>query len=587
MKLRTVCTWALVIGVVACRPVGSAAVPPSDHPAKDASLDVAPPPAAAQASADVDAASPPSGPLAPLRWGLRPDPASPLAYAIDGYCVQADVDLLPNATLVHFGEHGIGAVARATDEGLEDWGRLSRGVEGYYLGHITGTYPDNLWFDVNNGGRSFSVDRELRFDQDHWVMAWGKPDDQRLQYRQLLAVPGGAIAASYTCSDSDSYACNAGPLVAYGVPAPPIAGDGFRTARLVSFAGGELWAFGEVCQGPVTSPTCTTQVRRWKPGAKLAADVLPGAVQELRSVIAKAPNDVTVSIGGKFLHFDGARWQPFAWAGKTAGGDLHLAPDGSLWSVDTSSGKIERRAPDGTLTDLSLPRGLAGYSGRTGTAIDGIELGAPWAALGDGSVVRWEAHPATAEQGSSWTNVPLPKSPYAWTESKNNIPKAEGVRVRSAKDVWINVKYIEWPAHYQTQNYEERRALLRTQVPKETYRCRDGTFESFPPLATPECKTPMVVLAAIDAKTVTDWPQSRKLLAGKKDLAGIVLVELVAGSKKILGARVPSFDLGKKLLMVMRNGLQNAKPEMVCADPDQARTLPFDLATGAMVDGGP
>ena len=66
-----------------------------------------------------------------------------------------------------------------------------------------------------------------------------------------------------------------------------------------------------------------------------------------------------------------------------------------------------------------------------------------------------------------------------------------------------------------------------------------------------------------------------------------MLVELVAGSKKILGARVPSFDLGKKLLMVMRNGLQNAKPEMVCADPDQARTLPFDLATGAMVDGGP
>jgi hypothetical protein len=214
---------------------------------------------------------------------------------------------------------------------------------------------------VNNGGRAFTVDRQLRFDQDHWVMAWGKPDDQAVQYRQLVAVPGGAIAASYTCSGSDSSECaGAGPLVAYGVTAPPMAGDGFRTSRLVPFAGGEVWAFGEVCQGKVPNETCTTQVRRYKPGAKLAVDVLVGAVTELRSVVARAPDDVTVSIGGKFLHFDGTRWQPLAWAGKTAGGELHSAPDGSLWSVDLSTGKIERRAPDGTLSDLSLPSGLAG-----------------------------------------------------------------------------------------------------------------------------------------------------------------------------------------------------------------------------------
>jgi hypothetical protein len=32
--------------------------------------------------------------------------------------------------------------------------------------------------------------------------------------------------------------------------------------------------------------------------------------------------------------------------------------------------------------------------------------------------------------------------------------------------------------------------------------------------------------------------------------------------------------------MVMRAGLPYSKPEMVCADPDQARTLPFELADG-------
>lgn len=575
MKVRAVCAWSLVLGIAACRPVGSAVVPPSDHPAKDASSDGSAPPLVPQASVGVDAGAPPPGPLAPLRWGTRPDPAAPLAYAIDGYCVQADVDLLPNATLVHFGEHGVAAVARATDDGLEDWDRLSRGMVGYYLGHITGSYPDNLWFDVNNGGRAYNVDRQLRFEQDHWVSAWGALDDQHVQYRQLVAVAGGAIAASYTCGNGDGSDCTPGPLVAHGVTAPPIAGDGFRTSRLVPFAAGDVWAFGEVCRGAYPNETCTTQVRRWKPGAKLAVDVLAGAVQELRSVVSRAPDDVTISLAGKVLHFDGMRWQPLAWAGKLAGGELHLAPDGALWRVDGATGKIERRAPDGTVTDLSLPSGLAGYVGDTRRpAIDGIELGAPWAALGDGTVVRWE--------GSSWTNVPLPRSPYAWSESKNNVPKAESVRVRSAKDVWINVKYVEWPAHYQTQLYEERRALLRTQVPKETYRCRDGTFESFPPLATAECKTPMVVLATIDAKTVTDWPQSKKLLAGKKELAGTVLVELVAGSKKILGARVPSFDVGKKVLMVMRNGLPYSKPEMVCADPDQARVLAFDVS-----DGGP
>ncbi len=581
MRLRTI--GLLALGVVACRPLGSAATPPaSDPPVDGASSDAAPAPASSLATGGIDAAAPPPVPLGPLRWGTRPDPAAPLAYAIDGYCVQADVDLLPNATLVHFGEHGMAAIAHATDDGLEDWERLSRGMVGYYLGHITGTYPDNLWFDVNNGGRAYDVSRALRFDQDHWVMAWGKPDDQQQQYRQLVAVPGGAIAASYTCSNNDTYGCDgAGALVAYGVAVPAIAGDGFRTNRLVPFAGGDVWAFGEVCQGADPNRTCTTQVRRWKPGAKLAVDVLAGNVGELRSVVARAPDDVTVSLAGKYLHFDGARWQPLAWAGKTTGGELHLAPDGALWSVATT-GKIERRAPDGTLTDLSLPGPQLTSYPMKGVGLDGIEVGAPWAILVDGTVVRWDAHPTSVEGGSSWTKVALPKSPYAWSESKNNVPKAEGVRVRSAKDVWINVTYMEWPAHYQSQLYEQRRALLRTQVPKETFRCRDGTFESFPPLATAECKTPMVVLATVDAKAVTDWPQSRRMLAGKKELAGTVLVELVAGTKKILGAKVPSFDVGKKVLMVMRAALPYSKPEMVCADPDQARVLPFDVA-----DGGP
>jgi hypothetical protein len=573
--------FSLLLGTadLACRGAPTVATP-----LPDSVPEAAPPQSSASAGARIPDGSRDAGLAAqrgPLPWGARPAPGSELSYVIDGYCVLADVDLLPNATLVHYGEHSTGYVAHVTDEGLDEMDRLSRGLDGkaagYKYGDIRGTYPDNMWFELNNGGRASTFISYAKFEVDHWALALGPKNDGDLtQYRALVTVPGGALAATLTC---DENACRGGPIVGKGVTAPPLGDASFGVTRILPFASGEVWAFGALCDADRRSQKCTAQARRWKPGAKVSFDTL-GAVDyelTLSSLIGSSPDDVTLSFAtpagaSRNLHFDGTRWSPVSWPGKIEGGELHAAPDGSVWSIG-ASGKIERRAGDGSLTDISLPRALVPF-GR-GPALDGVEVGAPWAALDDGTVVRF----VTRNGRGVWTKVEIPRSPFAWSESKVNFPKAEGVRVRSDKDAWVNVKYFERPLHYGAEMYEERRALLRTITPAETLRCKNG-FESSPPLATPDCTTPLVLVETVDSRTPTEWTRGRRLLAGKKDLEGTTLIEVTAGKHKVLAARVPSYEVGKKALMILRAAQPTAMPEMVCAAPEGARDVPFDLAAG-------
>jgi hypothetical protein len=570
-----VCAFAaLAFAAPACQASGVARTPGTDV------RDATPPPTASSATASTidsgattqlatapidagDSVSPP-----PLRWGTRPDKNAPFSYVIDGYCVQAKVDLLPNATMVHYGEHGTSYAALATDEGLSDWDRLSKGIDGYYLGDIRGTYPDNLWFAVDNGGRAFSSKHYMHFDRDHWAFGFGSTSST--DEKQLVALApmpgGGALASMYRCPP-DSY----GPCTELGVvsdgagKAPALGANGFSIQKILPFASGDVWAFGRACTGTAPNETCILQARRWKPGAKVAVEALePGSqgYAEVGSTIAKDASDVIVSAFGKYLRFDGAKWTTFVWSGRTAGGELHAAPDGEIWSL--KSGVLERRAADGTIAAIATPAPVA--------ALEGVEVGAPWIIAG-GAPARWDAKTGAFEAFT------IPRSPFAWIESKKNFPTLEKIHVRSARDVWLNVKYTEFPAHYAEQNWDERRALLRTIPPNETLFCNPSSthaFESAPPLATPECKTPLVILADVPATQKTDYPQSRKLVRGKKELEGTRYVEILVDQRKILGAAVPSFDVGKKLLTLMRANIPMVKPQMVCAAPSDARELTLD-----------
>jgi hypothetical protein len=408
----------------------------------------------------------------------------------------------------------------------------------------------------------------MRFDKDHWAFGFGvTPTGDDRQLAALAPMPGGgALASMIRCSTDGSGACTDLGVVSDGAgKAPPLGANGFSIQTIVPFASGDVWAFGRACTGTAPHETCILQVRRWKPDAKVAVDTIDSGngYAEVGSVVAKDASDVIISVSDKYVRFDGAKWTTFAWSGRTAGGSLHAAPDGELWSA--KNGVLERRTTDGTISTVTTPAPVH--------RLAGVEVGAPWI-VANNAPSRWDAKTGTFE------TFTIPRSPFAWIESKKNFPGITDIYVRSARDVWLNVKYTEFPSHYAgEQNWEERRALLRSIPPSETLLCNNNSsrpFISAPPLATPECKTPLVILANVAAATKTDYPQSRKLVRGNKELEGTRYVEFAVDQRKILGAAVPSFDVGKKLLALMRANIPMAKPQMVCAAPSDAREISLE-----------
>jgi hypothetical protein len=515
-----------------------------------------------------------AGALPPPRWATRPNPASsgsPFSYVIDGYCVQAKVAVLSNATLVHYGEYGQARVALATDTGLTDWEPLSRGLSrGTYFGEITGSYPDNLWYGVDVGTRAFSANKYLHYTPSSgWDFAFGADADANISrmIRTVVPLQKGALGVATTCGpNSDGVGCANLGVLAEGTdgPAPPLGTAGFEISRVTPFSTGEVWAFGTACTGTSSARTCTRLVRRWKPGSKVSMDTLgQGEWSGPDSVVGESPGDVTISMGNALLHFDGASWKPFIWptallTPQTYGARLFAAPGGVLYLL--SGGKLERRNADGTVKAFPTNVPISGLSG--------VEVGAPWA-LVSGGVARWD------EAEDRWTTFSIPRSPFAWSESKTNVPTIERVWVKSARDVWLSVTYTEWPSHWGEQQFEKRRAILRTLTPTETLRCdtspdgHDPPLVSAPPLATPECKTPLVLLGRVGTKEKTAFPQSKRIVRNHKEaFAGATFVDFTVGKQRFLGARMPSFEVGKLALAAIRAETPLGRPDMVCAAPE-------------------
>jgi hypothetical protein len=547
-----------------------------------------------------DAATP--APLGPLRWGTRPDPNAPLAVVLDGYCVGADVDFVGDSTFVHSGRYAA-TLALATEDGLTKWEELEPPVgDGYgTITELGGAWPDGLWMAMDDGARAWESHRAFLYEKGAWIEPWGPPSKTNLNVLSPVSFGGGLVAITVTHPHPEQFPDGSPPatfrVVGRGVTPPVLTGDGFEPQRLFALPSGELLAIGNRCGDDFH---CNVEARRAAPGAKPVTQVLipdGNAFYDSVNFAARSATEGWLAVGAKLFRFDGARFFALpAPPGPEEGRVVRLAPDGAVWAVGTL--KVFRTTDGSRWADVSPPKPL--FSAWNGPrSLDGVEVGAPWAALADGTLVRWDTSAPTAEGAARWTRVSMPKSPFAHPGSKNNVPRAEGVRVRNAKDVWVNAKYVEWPSHWYAQVYEERRMLLRTLAPKETLRCRErGSrwpdlrlrgFESWPPAATAECKTPLVLLGAVEPETKTDWPQLRAFLKGKKGLEGTRFVQFAVGGRKWLAARPPTFEVGSKLLAMMGKGVPYSAGEMVCADPENAESVPIDLVTGKLIaaDAGP
>ena len=351
-------------------------------------------------------------------------------------------------------------IALVTDHGL-DWKTYSSGLdaarqqnESFEFTHVIGSSLKNLWLETVRDTRMGETKIYLHFENGTWKQAWPQTADGNVYIGSLVATENGAIAQwvpqqmdGMAMGDIDESAPPIAPpggkwLVAIGGEAPPLEGKGFTASKIVPFGSGEVWAFGSLCMahkpdknGEMPPPDCALQVRRWKPGGKLIIDAIPGdpqtAAYGFNSFIAASPTDAYLQLADSYLHFDGKSWQPFTWGGKANNGNLHRSSvDGSLWSVVSADGKnfIERRSTDGKITSMPMP--LLG----TVSDLDGIEVGAPWAVLGDDKVARYDA--AT----NAWITMTIPRPP-ADLATTMTAPRVISIAVHTPHDVWIAVAY--------------------------------------------------------------------------------------------------------------------------------------------------
>jgi hypothetical protein len=168
--------------------------------------------------------------------------------------------------------------------------------------------------------------------------------------------------------------------------------------------------------------------------------------------------------------------------------------------------------------------------------------------------------------------------------------KAKRVLVNDPDDVLLIAAYWEKGAFWKEQ--ELHTALYRTKPVKETLRCNEPDpennniylghgFQSWPPMAGADCKTPFAVLARRSNahKVVDDWPRLRAALKGHTELGEVSLVELVSGDRTFVGAKGKDLDAAKKIAELVA-AKERLRPEIVCGDPEPKRTLAIDLATG-------
>jgi hypothetical protein len=84
-----------------------------------------------------------------------------------------------------------------------------------------------------------------------------------------------------------------------------------------------------------------------------------------------------------------------------------------------------------------------------------------------------------------------------------------------------------------------------------------------------------------------DFPLTRKALKGKTQFNKVRFVVTEAGGQKFFVGKATSVLEAKALADVIERGVQGSKPQVVCADPTEVRTVDIELATGEIKKSPP
>ncbi len=550
---------ALVLGLVAC---GSAAQPRAGVRDSTRGSDGGAPAVPSAATASAPTANMPALPDPP-RWGKAPEASGELFSALDGTCRHLSVSVLENAAFVLYGDRSI---ARITDDAIDDSPELSKGLEDANgISHLTGRWPDQAYVEFDNGGRCNYLAFAARFDGKQWKPAFALPEGIGVAHVEPLGRGAIGLRQCVDCGGSREGSCVPNVFMGDNAKAPPFTGDGFTPDTFASSREGDVYATGIVCPKKGSDVGCATQLRWWRPGAKVGYAVLGasaqfhGAYDRTQVIVVRSPGEVYVAEEGAFASFDGTKLTQLRPPGKTGNQLLGSEKDGTLWL--RADQRVWRRGLDGTYADVTPP------SFGSDDRITGLEQGAPWAVTKTALYKRL---------GESWQKVELPRPPFSSTASKAYLSPTS-VTVRAPDDVFVIATYHEGQPGW--KEVERRTTLLRTKRPRETVRCGLGSgLLSWPPPADETCATPFVMLAEVSAMSPKDfdYPKTRALLAPKAALVADGAIAEIRENGKIWNGVVPrSLADGRAIAALYAKTFPTSRPEVVCAAPNVTRRIPI------------
>ncbi len=503
-------------------------------------------------------------PEGPPGWRSVPREQGGFYAVLDGLCSQLAAGRVGKDVVVHYGGGNAGYYSNGLrigaasfialrDDGLESIGApLIASPTG-----IAGKSLDDFWIADSTGSRSSEGAILHRHVDGKWK-TYAKDQTNLHAWLDGGIIGSLGMAAAY------------GELWVEGSGTRPPAALtwGLRFPALAAFPTGDvIVAARRDWEGPLLA-------RHWAPGKKISEypleRLLPLAADaEWTWLHEVAPDEVYAVRGERTARWDGASWRGLA---RTLGGEKikelrRVAPD-ELWALTEAS--TLQRITGAAAARIATPEPVVD--------LDGVEQGGAWIVGRSGKLFRRE--------GEGWRAVPLPAPVF----SVGAALKAKRVLVAAPDDALIIGMYWEKGPGWKEQ--ELHTALFRTRPVKETLRCNEPDpennnvhlgrgFQSWPPMATAECKAPFAVLARRSNALPRDddWPRIRGALKGHTELGEVSLVEFVSGDRKFVGAKAKDLEAARKIAELVAKG-DRLRPEVVCGQPEPRRTLALDLATG-------
>lgn len=550
---------ALALALAACSPTPPPAPPPAPQPS-----------AAPAASAAPSEAPAPVVSLFAYGWALQVAPTRGAVLVHDGMLTD----------LLEVRGNRVTAVP-------DPWRGLPVGAAHAIRTGPVGGWPEGAfiavrrWDDV--GGGDYSYHRHTQGGWEPIVPALDKGES--LHWKFVAGAQGGALVLTFPGQG------RLGRILAYGGGGAgflPVAVSSLSfPERLAALPSGEMAVIGRVSM-------YEWAVERFRPGESTSWAIVPvpvlppgGDTWEGNVYMCLAPDGALHTVRSSrrtktiLATLRGRTWETQEVEGApqiNLFGSCTAAKDGTVYFPTDNGRKIFRRAPDGRIAELVLPEirlppspfRVARRKGDGWT----VELRRDERADAEPQPSQFIADDlfVAGDDGSMW----IPGRLSGSTEVERGI-----------EDLWLGrqgLLRVGPPIAGTPIDWEQRTAPALTARLASYSALRGPRFRSDVPLE--RCPTVFVRLLTFGKATPEghDFPLVRAVVKGRADLAGSRFVEARVQNRedphpvRVLGALVPSLDVGKHLVALLKGKVSSAGAGFSCGRPAVLRVISMGVA---------